>query len=417
MKLDPKKTDQFNMESNSVNIQILTEEMNSRLELINRELEDQEEILHLNYNSEKYNVLSLFSGCGGLDLGFELAGLVPVVGETIALEAFKNKDTFNKIRNNGIFNIFYANDFWREAHESYKLNFSNRVFTHLQDVQKIKKFPKSDIVLGGFPFPGFSEDGPRLIDNKKNALYLHFIRCLIQSQPKFFITENIKDIVNKKNNKILKQIIEDFKAVGYDLQFKLINARDYGVPQTRERVFIVGVRKDIKFTYEFPDATHGKGLLPYMTLEDSIGDLRENPGPYFIGPYSRIYLSRNRKRRWDQQSFTIQASAKRAPLHPDGPQMIKSGRDQYSLIEEEQNRRLSIREVARIQTFPDWFKFNENSISKSNHNSDLYKIYKQIGNAVPVILAKSIAQPIANWIYEQSNHKAIMLDDYDDKAE
>ncbi|MFK4356500.1 DNA cytosine methyltransferase [Bacillus sp. RC92] len=383
--------------------QVLLEKISDEMELINKNIQGEEEVYKLNYNSRKYNVLSLFSGCGGLDLGFELAGLSAVLGDSIALEAFENKDTFNQLRHTGVFNTIYTNDIFKEAQESYKLNFSQDTFQQLKDIRKIKTFPKSDIVLGGFPCPGFSEAGPRLIDDDRNFLYIHFIRCLLQSQPEFFVAENVKGMMTLGKGEVLKQIIEDFGSAGYNVQFKLLNSRDYGVPQLRERVFIIGVRKDIDFIYEYPEPTHGDGLLPYVTLKDAIGDLVEKPGPFFTGSYSTMYLSRNRKKNWDEQSFTIQASGRQAPLHPGGPKMIKKGKDEWSLIGgEEQNRRLSVREIARIQTFPDWFEFSDGNNLSASVNSRLDKIYKQIGNAVPVMLAKAVAQPIANWIYEQS---------------
>src|SRR5699024_8072627 len=109
-------------------------------------------------------------------------------------------------------------------------------------------------------------------------------------------------------------------------------------------------------------------------------------------------MSRNRKKRWDEQSFTIQASGRQAPIHPGGSPMIKTGKDKWIFSDgEENNRRLSIKEIARIQTFPDWFEFSKGKNLKMSENGRLDKVYKQIGNAVPVLLAKAIAKPIADW--------------------
>ncbi|HHB1888849.1 TPA: DNA (cytosine-5-)-methyltransferase [Bacillus cereus] len=386
---------------------ILFEKIAEETEAINEKLSDKdEEKLDLHYDPKKFNVLSLFSGCGGLDLGFELAGLAAVLGEEKAIKAFHNKEEFNKLRHKSVFHTIYTNDLFKEANETYKLNFPDKVFQHFKDIRKVKTFPKSDLVLGGFPCPGFSEAGPRLIDDERNFLYIHFIRCLLQSRPKFFIAENVKGMMTLGKGEVLKQIIQDFASAGYNVKFKLLNSRDYGVPQLRERVIIVGIRKDVEFEYEYPEATHGEGKRPYITLEEAIGDLREDPGPYFTGSYSTIYLSRNRKKRWDEQSFTIQASGRQAPLHPGGSEMMKVDKDKWILPGgEEQHRRLSVREIARIQTFPDWFEFSDGGNSKISINGRLDKIYKQIGNAVPVMLAKAVAQPIADWVFQQLHMK------------
>lgn len=364
-------------------------------------------IENVDYRNDKFNIVSLFSGCGGLDLGFELAGLSAVIGEELALEVFQNKEEFNKYRGLGIFHTIYTNDLFKEANDSYKLNFPNHVVQHNKDIRKVKAFPKCNVVLGGFPCPGFSEAGPRLVDDERNFLYIHFIRCLIQTQPEFFIAENVKGMLTLGKGEVIKQIAEDFASAGYTVQFKLLNARDYGVPQLRERVFIIGVRKDLNFTYEFPEPTYGtlRGCKPYRTLRDSIWDLREDPGLYFTGSFSSIFLSRNRKKRWDEQSFTIQASGRQAPLHPDGPPMEKLGQNEWLLPGgEDKNRRLSVKEISRIQTFPDWFEFSSGN-RKLSENGKLDLIYRQIGNAVPVMLAKAVALPIANWAYGQLEEK------------
>ncbi|MFD1885964.1 DNA cytosine methyltransferase [Paenibacillus wenxiniae] len=365
--------------------------------------EDLEVIKKVDFRNDKINVLSLFSGCGGLDLGFELAGLAAVIGEEEALEAFKDRDRFNQLREQSIFHTIYTNDMFKEANQSYKMNAPSHIVQLEKDIRKVKYFPKCNLVLGGFPCPGFSEAGPRLIDDDRNFLYLHFIRSLVQVQPEIFVAENVKGMMTLGKGEVLKQIIEDFASAGYNVQFKLLNARDYGVPQLRERVIIVGVRKDIDFTYAYSDPTHGEAesLLPFKTLRDAISDLEEDPGLYYTGSYSSIYMSRNRKKGWDDQSFTIQASGRQAPLHPSGLPMQKEGADKWSFTDgEEKNRRLSVKEIARIQTFPDWFEFSMGTSEKASLNNKLDKQYKQIGNAVPVLLAKAVAMPIANWAVE-----------------
>lgn len=348
------------------------------------------DINDLIYKKDKTNVLGLFCGAGGLDLGVELAGLDVIIGKENTDEALKNKDNYNEIRIQSIFNHLYSNDIFKEALETYQKNFGTEVFTHNKDIRKIKQFPQADIVLGGPPCPGFSEAGPRLVDDPRNFLYIHYIRCLIQVQPKFFIMENVKGMLTLGKGKVFEQIKQDFEAAGYRVYHKLVNARDYGVPQLRERVFLVGVREDIDFDYKFPEPTHGNedNLIPYITLREAIGDLIEKTGDYFTGSYSSIFLSRNRKKAWEEQSFTIQASGRQAPIHPNGLPMLKVDKNKWIFQEgEENNRRLSVKEISRIQTFPDWFEFSDGGNEKISKNGRLDKIYKQIGNAVPVQLS------------------------------
>ncbi|TQR18652.1 DNA cytosine methyltransferase [Psychrobacillus vulpis] len=348
----------------------------------------------------KLNLVSLFSGCGGLDLGFELAGLDAIFGREKTNELLETRDGFLNSRHESIFHTIYSIDMFKEANQSYRLNFPETIVQHEKDIRKIKDFPNCDIVLGGFPCPGFSEAGPRLIDDERNFLYIHFIRALLNTKPSFFIAENVKGMLTLGKGEVIKQIIQDFESAGYKVKYKLVNARDYGIPQIRERVFIVGVREDIDFDYQFPAPTHGggKGEQPFVTLHDAIRDLETNPGECYEGSFSPIYLSRNRKKTWGEQSFTIQASGRQAPLHPSGEAMKKTGPDQWVLPGgESMHRRLSVKEIARIQTFPDWFLFSEGNNLSISKNGRLDKIYKQIGNAVPVELARSIASPIAQW--------------------
>ena len=392
--------------------------VNEVRELLNKKIEEEREAFEncsekiefdkLSYDSKKWNLVSLFSGCGGLDLGFELAGLQAVMGKTVMEEAFRDKRVFDENIDNNVFNTIYVNDIFDEARQTYAQNAGKYIYMDKSDIRKITEFPKADIVLGGFPCPGFSEAGPRLVDDKRNFLYLHFIRCLMQSKPKIFVAENVKGMMTLGKGEVFKQIVQDFAAAGYKIYHKLLNSAEYGVPQIRERVILVGVRNDIDFEYVHPKPTHGygvNGLEEVVTLHDAIGDLEENPGEYFVGSYSTIFMSRNRKKLWSQPSFTIQASGRQAPIHPGGEPMVKVGKDKYIFSDgEENNRRLSVKEIARIQTFPDWYEFSRGT-SNRNANSKLDLVYKQIGNAVPVRLALAVAEPIAEFTKEQLEKK------------
>lgn len=383
---------------------ILTEKIKEETEQIIDDIADFREE-DLVYKTDKANVLSLFSGAGGLDLGLELAGLDVILGMEKTNTAYESKDTFDKIRKKSIFHHVYANDIFKEALETYGKNFNNTVYIHNKNIRKVKNFPQNaDIIVGGPPCPGFSAAGPRLVDDPRNFLYLHYIRALIQVQPKFFIMENVKGMLNLGKGEVFEQIKQDFEAAGYRVYAQLLNSRDYGVAQLRERVFLVGIREDIDFKYEFTEPTHGEGLncKPYVTLKDSIGDLENNPGPYFTGSYSSIFMSRNRKKSWNEQSFTIQASGRQAPIHPAGKPMENVDKNKWIFPDgEENNRRLSVSEIARIQSFPDWFTFSDGSSNKKiSVNGHLNTVYKQIGNAVPVEMARAVARPIAEWFKE-----------------
>ena len=387
-------------------------------ELLNKKIEEErnafencsEEIAldKLEYASDKWNLLSLFSGCGGLDLGFELAGLKAVMGEKVMEEAFRDKSVFQKNINNNVFNTIFVNDIFTEARETYAGNAGKYIYMDKSDIRKIKQFPKADIVLGGFPCPGFSEAGPRLLDDKRNFLYLHFIRCLMQSKPKLFVAENVKGMTTLGKGEVFKQIVEDFAAAGYTIYLKLLSSEEYGVPQIRKRVILVGVRNDIDFEYQYPEPAYGdekKGLKKIVDLRTAIGDLEDNPGEYFTGSYSSMFMSRNRKKSWSEPSFTIQASGRQAPIHPGGEPMVKVGKDKYIFTDgEENNRRLSVKEIARIQTFPDWYEFSRGT-SNRNENAKLDLVYKQIGNAVPVRLALAVAEPIAEFAKKELQGK------------
>lgn len=379
--------------------------------LLNQKIEEEKEkfadcskeidFSKLRYDNQKFNLLSLFSGCGGLDLGFEMAGLKAVMGEEVMEAAMKDKEVFDRNIRNNVFHTIYANDIFDEARETYERNAGRYIYMDKNDIRKIKNFPKADIVLGGFPCPGFSEAGPRLVDDERNFLYVHFIRCLMQSQPKIFVAENVKGMMTLGKGEVFRQIVQDFAAAGYRVHHRLLNSVEYGVPQIRERVILVGVRNDIDFEYRYPEPTHGEGvpgLKETVTLQDAIGDLENDPGEYFTGSYSTIFMSRNRKKAWNQPSFTIQASGRQAPIHPAGLPMEHVGKDKYIFQDgEENNRRLSVKEIARIQTFPDWYEFSRGT-KKKNDNAKLDLVYRQIGNAVPVRLALAVAEPIAEWV-------------------
>ncbi|MFD2912418.1 DNA cytosine methyltransferase [Jeotgalibacillus terrae] len=331
-----------------------------------------------------FSVVSLFAGAGGLDTGLEMAG----------------------------FKTIWANEIDKDACETYMVNHPD-TYVERGDVRNVKSFPKADVVVGGYPCQGFSLAGNRLITDERNFLYREFVRALRTSNPKFFIAENVKGMVTMGGGRIIEAMVEDFRNQGYEVTYHLVNAKSYGVPQDRERVFIIGVRQDIskEFKYKLPYPTHGDGFdtdKPYVTLKDAIGHLKPNEvGEIYESGFSSRFLSRNRKRAWNETSFTIQASGRHAPLHPSGEPMIKLGTDEWILPETSEHRRLSAIECSLIQTFPADYIWK----------GSLGSIYKQIGNAVPCLLAKAISQPIADFLKAYYNGNEFTLDPEQNKYE
>ena len=296
-----------------------------------------------------FTAVSLFCGAGGLDLGFDRAG----------------------------FRTIWANDFNADACETFRMWSKAEVVCG--DISKINSdsIPESDIMLGGFPCQGFSLSGPRRIDDSRNVLYKQYVRILKAKCPLAFVGENVKGLLTMGDGKIIEAIVEAFHTCGYRIQYKLLNAADYGVPQDRDRVIIVGLREDLDCgEFIFPQPQKKK-----VTLRDAIGGMgKALKQDICDAPFSSRYMSRNRKRDWNEVSFTIPAMAKQVALHPSSPDMVKMGTDDWRFGACGKTRRMSWREAAAIQTFPVEMEFA----------GDLTSKYKQIGNAVPVVLAEKI---------------------------
>ncbi len=329
-------------------------------------------------------IASLFSGCGGLDLGFENAG----------------------------FEVAYANDIdkavWETFEKNHKMVIDKR---SIADV-KSREIPEVDGILGGPPCQSWSLAGAmRGINDSRGKLFYEYTRILEDKKPRFFVAENVPGIISSAHVSEFEKILTKFSDVGYNISYKLLDARGYGVPQERKRVVVVGYRKDIGKSFEFPQPIYsqeakktilGASLMPWITLKEAIGDLPKacpakeknkanqalefSNQEYMNGGFSTIYMSRNRRKGWGEQSFTIQAGGRHAPLHPDSAKMRKVEADKWEFEgKSPYHRRLSVRECARIQTFPDNFNFYYDKIADG---------YKVIGNAVPVKLAEAIAKKI-----------------------
>lgn len=318
-------------------------------------------------------LISLFSGAGGLDLGFKKAG----------------------------FSFVFSNEYDKNIWDTYKNNFPEHLLLKKSIIDIFDdEIPNVDGLIGGPPCQSWSEAGSsRGIDDKRGQLFFEYIRVLKKANPKFFLAENVSGILFNKHNKAFSNIIKNFECLGYNVSYFLLNTNNYGVPQDRERVIIVGYEKSYNMFFEPPVKE-----INCLTLKDAIFDLKDsvvkpkdknkhNPDcivlnhEYMIDSFSSMYMSRNRVRSWDEPSFTIQASGRHAPLHPQAPKMQKIAKDKMIFVkgQEDLYRRLSVRECARIQTFPDNFEFQYDKVQDG---------YKMIGNAVPVEFAFRLAKKI-----------------------
>ncbi len=305
------------------------------------------------------NVVSLFSGAGGLDLGFKKAG----------------------------FNIVWANDFDKDACHTYRLNIGQHI-THAP-IEEIKSedIPSCDVVIGGFPCQGFSlANLRRFEDDDRNKLYLEFLRVIKDKQPKFFVAENVRGILSLAGGKAIKKIEEDFSNAGYKVVKQLFNVADFGVPQSRWRVILVGTRKDINFEYEYPLATHASpkkaeihNLKPWVSIGDALADIpdADSDGHGLINHEYSKYKVTNR-------NFTGHRTTD--PNKPSPTILARgNGKGGVCAIQHPNNhRRMSVRESAIIQTFPIDFQFQ----------GSLTSCYRQVGNAVPAKFAENIAEKL-----------------------
>lgn len=329
-------------------------------------------------------LLSLFTGCGGLDLGFEHAG----------------------------FKTIWANEYDKTIWDTIKYNFPDTVLDtrSISDVAVDEIPDGADGLIGGPPCQSWSEAGAgRGIADKRGQLFLDFIRILDAKKPKFFLAENVSGMLHKKHSQAFENIKLMLAEVGYDIHQYLVNAVDYGVPQDRKRVLFIGFRKDLRLKFSLPETVI---LSEKKNLQDAIWDLKDNVKPaldknktrndlevpnheYMTGSFSSMYMSRNRVRSWDEPSFTIQAGGRHAPIHPQAPKMEFVEKDVRRFVPgcEHLYRRMSVRECARVQAFPDTHILKYTNVADG---------YKMIGNAVPVTLAYVVAKQIRKTIEEVS---------------
>ncbi|MBU3896898.1 MAG: DNA cytosine methyltransferase [Nanoarchaeota archaeon] len=313
-------------------------------------------------------IISLFCGAGGMDLGFVKAGHI----------------------------IVWSNDNDSDSCKTYEKYFKHRpICTNIEKIPSLE-IPNADIVIGGFPCQGFSIANPyRHTEDKRNKLYLELLRIIRDKEPKYFVAENVVGLCSaggyetskdraKKTGKVLKIILKELEnaiSIGYTVNFKILNSADYGVPQARRRIIILGTRNDIEPKIIHPNPTHskdGKDNLPlWKTVKDGLKGIPEKTDgdiPNHHGTEHQVKINGhigNRATKWNEPSPTIvgRGGGTGGPVIIPHPNL---------------KRRMTVREVARLQNFPDDFIF-EGSISSQ---------YRQIGNAVPWPLAYNIAKMI-----------------------
>ncbi|MCW5668461.1 MAG: DNA cytosine methyltransferase [Hydrogenophaga sp.] len=335
-------------------------------------------------NGNEIRVLSLFSGCGGMDFGVESAGG----------------------------HVIFSNDVFADACKTLEKYFPGADIRN-EDIAGISTFPDADVVVGGYPCQSFSMAGNRDPEkDERTSLYKQFLRVISVVRPKYFVAENVSGLKQLSSGTFLKEQLDAYGKEGYNVSHHVLNAKDYGVPQSRKRLFIVGVRKDLNQVFEFPSPTHGKEtkksgpLKPYTSHGEAIKNMPLWPEGEFYerpdveGNFSWYYMSRNRKAKWADPAFTVVANWRHITLHPASPVMTLTWSNladgwkqrwdfssEYEHLEAnpkrpklEHARRLSWRECARIQTFESRFTPVGDTASK----------FTQIGNAVPPKLAKAI---------------------------
>lgn len=317
----------------------------------------------------RYRVISLFAGCGGLDLGFR--GGFNYLGNDYA-------------RNN--FDIIWANDINKQATETYKSYFGDHIVC--EDLNNIpeSEFPEADIVLGGFPCQDFSLAGKRQgLTVERGRLYLQMKRVIDTVRPRAFIAENVKNLMMMERGLILKTIIEDFKDSGYNVYYHLFHAGDYGVPQNRERVIIFGIRKDLNIIPYLPEETNRNNWVTSMEAIDDLWDKVDDPSVpnHRLGDISKAKFYEGSKRQGNCRIKPNKvAPTIRAEHHGNIQAHYRTNGDENDM---QSWRRLSVRECARLQSFPDDFIFQQAASAA----------YKQVGNAVPPVLGWHIARALS----------------------
>lgn len=306
--------------------------------------------------------VSLFAGCGGLDLGF--------------LGGFSYKGT--RYKKNPI-KILAAYDNDPRCVDTYQLNIGKHIEQADLSTYKVENMPSADILIGGFPCQDFSSCGPQAgLSSHRGRLYKAFVKYMRHHRPSVAIAENVINLKRMKNGMVLEKILADLEATGYTFEVWTLYAPEFGVPQSRTRLFLVGVRDDLPGALSQPSPTH---VSNFRSIDWAIGDL-EHVSDESVPNQSQYFRASRAKRgngqgdetsRAGEPSYTVRANAKsRVQFH-------------YKL-----DRRLTVRECARLQTFPDNFRFPHSGTTN----------IMQIGNAVPPMLGYKVAQSVVDYLNE-----------------
>ena len=327
------------------------------------------------------NYIDLFCGAGGFSKGFDEAG-------------FQN-----------LFSIEYD----KEIAKTYQRNFSNHLLI-CEDIRQVSEDlvreildgRNVDVVIGGSPCQGFSKagnPGRTFVDDERNYLFKEYVRMLSITHPKIFVFENVAALKNHRNGKSLQEILDAFSKEQYRVQYQILNAADYGIAQERRRIFIVGIRNDLDISFLFPpkekkirtvyDAIHD---LPPLGNGESSAIPNHNSMRHSVQMLEKMsYVKDGGDRSQIPESIRPKTGDARKYIRYDSkkPSVCVTG-DMRKIFHYSQNRALTPRELARLQSFSDDFVFEGSSIC----------IQQQIGNAVPPVLAKKIAIQVMKAINE-----------------
>ena len=298
---------------------------------------------------KKLKIISLFAGAGGLDLGIIKSG----------------------------HEVIWANDNDKDACETYRRNIGTHIVCDEISNIELEDIPNADVVIGGFPCQGFSlANKTRSVDDERNKLYKEFVRVVQGKRPKYFIAENVRGILSLDKGEALRVIISDFQSLGYNVQYQLFNTANFGVPQTRQRVIIVGTKIDIEPIYQYPVATHEKEK--WVTITQALSNIPEPDQDTDI--LNHIYS----KYKVTNRNFT--GHRKTDPEKPSPTILARgNGKGGVCAIQHPKNhRRMSVRESATIQTFPKNYEFF----------GSMGAMYRQVGNAVPVLFAEHLGKSL-----------------------
>lgn len=297
--------------------------------------------------------ISLFSGCGGSDLALKNLG----------------------------YKVVWANDITAVACQTYADNLGPVI--ECGDITDFERFPTADFLVGCYPCQGFTQGGRRSSGDSVNFLYQQFDRVLRRVGPKAFVVENVNGMAFGENRKLLENQLRRYRLAGYRVSWRVLDAQHFEVAQTRKRVFIVGIRSDLDFEYEFPTAVNGPGTnrLPRSQKEALAGFPEWPEGSFNVEPFHWYYLSRRRRHEWDEPSPCIVGHWRHVPLHPMSPPLKRVHTDKWIFSRKGPARRLAYKECAALQGFPRSFKWKRGSIRDR---------FQMIGNAVPPPLFRAV---------------------------